>query len=125
LYGISVVFGLYAFVKTLSGFYVVHLGNGITMIYMCQQKGALSLAYPVVSFAAYALVRTWTKDWEFIATVGSFNVLEQCLGALIMKRTLKFEEDMATTPRFLAVVICIACALSLAVAAPASWVLTQ
>jgi signal transduction histidine kinase len=126
IYALTVVVGLYALVRTLSGFYLVHLGNAVTMIYMSQEKRLLlRLVYPVVSFAAYALVRTWTKSWNFIAIVGSFNLVEQCIGGFILIKLLRPEDKKHLNLRLLSVVVGISTLVSLALSAPASYILSR
>lgn len=114
LYGLSIAFGVYTFVGTLQGLYLFHLGNAITISFMVRDHNSIvRYLFPVVSFAAYGIVRQFTQKLKYIAFAGSCNVVEQCIGAYLVRRWLtRSQLETSDSVRFIAVIFIVTLIIS-------------
>ncbi len=123
LYGLTIVFGVYAFVGTFNNYYLIHLGNSITIAYMNNTRNKIErYFYVIVSFFAYLLVRQFQKSYIFISIAGLFNIIEQIIISKIMRKFLKISDiNLSTTLHFISILIGITFIVSTIIAIPLSY----
>lgn len=85
VYVVTVVIGVYGVFGYFNGFYLLHLGNGSTAVFMIKDhRWVMRAGYTIVSFSAYFMVRYFNSTLIHIGIAGSANVIEQfCLYFLV------------------------------------------
>lgn len=92
LYSLTTAFSIYVFI-IYKGFYLVHFGNGITVIFMNNIYPLhIRHLFPIISFAAYASVRYFSQTWTHIGIAGGANIIEQFILHEILHRTLRVHD---------------------------------